>query len=470
MSKYFPSYLFFGLFLSLSLLATPTRADEFDGSSSAWNGLLDFVTLARERGLDFRETRRLRWADLAEEDVLIIIYPEQVLDLESLAAFVIDGGRVVLFDDFGGSDAFLGRLSLARIWPLPHELPHEHFVDGEYDWPIFRPTGRHPLLLGVREVVANHPAVLQNVGGPVVAYDHGGGLVYDMKLGEGRVLVIADSSIPINSMLGVADNRHFVQNILEYACQDGGQPCRTWLVAGAFETVGSYGDPLSISGEGAQGVLQDLNRTIRDIFSRLPETELLLYLAVFLAFGTTAYLATVFPFRRGKRWSLFMEKRRQECAAPLTEFDWNLARFSEAQKGIDFALPLAILKEEFEELVLGALGLEGATGQPRQAPAELARRFDERYLRGLSPKVREERRRVVERLWSRLESVPRRDELFLERRRRWSARDLRRIHRSVLDVLGWMGLEEEYERRKREVSYRRDKGPGRSGADLRANA
>lgn len=456
----------FVLILSFGIVYRPVLAADFDGASRDWNGLFDFMALADERGLELNEEEVLDWAELSADEVLIIIYPERQLDVESLAAFVIDGGRVAIFDDFGGSDAFLGRLSLAKSTPSPSALPHDRFVDGEYDWPIFRPMGRHPLLIGVEEVVANHPAVLHNVGGPVVAYDREGGLVYDMMLGEGRAVVVADSSIVINSMLNVADNQRFVKNLLGYICQGAGQPCRGVLVAGAFETSGVYGDRASLRGEGAQGTIQALNQGIRDAFSRLPQTDLLLYLAVFLALGTASYLATVFPFRRPRPWSVLMDRRRMECAPPLTEFDWNLARFSQAQKGLDFALPLAILKEEFGELFLGEFGLWPPPGQGGVGPSELARRFDERYLRGLAPKQREERRRVVQRLWSQLEPVPSRAEVYLERRRRWSARDLRRVQRWVVDVLGWMGLEEEYERRKREVSGRGGAWRGRRREDF----
>src|SRR5690606_39103389 len=113
--------------------------------------------------------------------------------------------------------------------------PHNLYVDGSPAFPIFEPEGRHPLLEGVRRVVANHASVLSNPGGPVIGFSAGGALVYDMNMGEGKALIVSDASMVINQMLGVADNAAFVRNTLEYICENQ-RPCTITLLVGEFES------------------------------------------------------------------------------------------------------------------------------------------------------------------------------------------------------------------------------------------
>jgi hypothetical protein len=446
------------MMIGLGQAVASTSEGDFDVDSEEWNGLAQFVALAD--GVDLQVVDRLHWADVDADDVLIIIYPQQAVDVDSSARFLLQGGRMVVADDFGESTGILSRLSIERRTPAPEELPHELFVDDHRGWPIFRPQGRHPLLDGVDELVGNYPALFYNVGGPVVAYDRDGGFVYDMKLGEGRALAIADPGIFINAMLSAADNRRFAENIWTYLCADV-EECRAWLLVGEFETTGTFSEEAADGAEELRERIDELNQRLREVFNELAGSQFLFFLALFLALGSLAYLAVVFPWRQFAALSRYIDRHRRDLSPPSTEFDWNVARFSNPDGTINYTLPMAILKESFDELFLDAFGLWPSEPYERPSMSQLARRFEERYLRGQSPQVRKERRREVESLLADLNSVPDRHHVFLESDQSFSARDLRKLNRRIRRVLKWMGLEESYERRTREINPRRGRASRR---------
>ncbi len=438
------------------LVANPVAGADFNVDSRDWHGLSDFRTLAGHQGVELYDTNTLDWEQVDTNDIIVVVYPAEPLDVASFAGFVIDGGRVLLADDFGASKGLLERLTVDRTEPLPEELPHRHFVDDHRGWPRFSIEGRHPLLEGVDEVVANYPAVLHNVGGAVIGYDQDGGLVYDMKLGDGRVVVVADPGLFINIMLPVADNRQFAANIWSYLCEDV-EECRAWGLIHTFESEGAYGEESTDADphRDIQERVDAFNERVREAFEELPGTELLYLIGIFLVFGTVAYATTVFPWRRSRRLSEYIERHRDEVSPPLTEFDWNLERFANPDGRINYALPVAVLKESFEELFLDQFGLWPSKPGKRPPVSELARRFDERYLRGQPPQKRKRRRREVEHLLVRLTAIPSRHRVFLESDEHFSARDMMRLHRRIQRVLSWMGLQESYERRTRELDARR---------------
>lgn len=443
------------------LAASPAYAqpgDELDAygvNDADWTGLRDFAELARAEGVELGASNVLDLGALDPAEPLVIFYPQQPLDVESLAGFVIDGGRIVLADDFGHSDAFLQRLSIARRAVSPMNLPHQAFVGGNPAFPLFEPRGRHPLLEEVDRLVANHPAVLFNVGGPVVAFDESGGLVYDMTLGEGKVIVIADPSMFINHMLGVADNAALARNALHYACREQ-RPCRAQLLSGTWQERGHYHQQ---SGErrhleqDLRAQIDELNAKMRSIIEGLPVGDLLYYLSLLLVGGLAAYLATIFPLRRPRAYSRYIQDCLASAPAPQSEFDWNMERFGKSEEGrVNYALPLAILKEVFEEMFLSAMGLWPSRSHERPNVEALGRAFVERYLPDASAAERRRVEREVVDVLATFAGIPTRHRVFLDSDAYFGERDLIRIYRRAMELLRIMGLEEEYERRTRSLA------------------
>lgn len=437
-----------GLYFVVLLMFLPSSTyaiDDFDPASQEWFGLQQFAQLAESMGYDLVLDDMLDWTQTPTTDPLIIIYPRRDPDGESLADWVADGGRVLYMDDFGDSDSFLSRLDITRVEPSAGTLPHNTFVDDMPGFPLFKPHGRHPLLEGVETIVANHPAVISNEGGPVVAYNAGGALVYDMNLGQGKAILMADSSLFLNQMMGVADNAVLAANALDYLCKQQ-RPCRIRLFHGDFGTVGSYRRNGFDSANLDQGI-GSVNSFIEKMLAEIPGQELLYYLAILLSIGFAAYLMTIFPLRRMRAYSAYVHDFYRSIPEPQSEFDWNLARFGSPNRSLNYALPLSILKEVFEEIFLDALGLWPSEPGARPNIASMAQMYDQKYLKQLPDAERRKIHGEVLQLLVELTAIPPRNRVFLDGDMHFGSADLLRLHRRVLETLNRMGLDDEFTRR-----------------------
>lgn len=435
---------------SVSVLAQDSGVRDFDPESADWNGLLEFVELAREQGMDLEVSSSIDYGDLTRDDVLIFVHPTNAIDVENAAEYVVDGGRMLVADDFGAAGPMLDRLDITRLRVEPGNLPHGNYVRGNAALPIFTSRGEHPLLRGVERVVANHPTVLTNVGGPVIAYDDGGGIVYDMNLGDGKVIVYGDASMLINHMLAVADNAALAKNTVDYLCQQRDQ-CSGQIVIGAFEQSGSYISPDKAQGREWSDRFDDWNETLERVMENLPAAQLLYYLGILLAAGLSLYLAAVFPVRKSREYSHYIADSSSSVAKPQAEFDWNLSRFGGGGRDTNYALPLAILKEMFEEMFLEKLGRWENDEKERADVETLGREYREQYLQHADPQLADQIEQEVVDLLATLAKIPTRHRVFLDSDAYFSERDLIKIYRRTRDVLRQMGLEEEYERRTRSL-------------------
>ena len=442
------------LFSSLALAQPsgppPLVQGDYEEQSGDWNGLRDFLTLAQGAGVSIERLEALDYDDLDPSRPLILVYPRQALRHRSLSRFVIDGGRILLADDFGASEEFLRRLDVDRVSPIKGTLPHERFLQNNPALPILRAKGLHPLLEGVETIVANHPSVLYNIGGPVLSFDVDGGLVYDMNLGEGKVIVVSDSSMMINHMVTLGDNEVFWQNAVTYLCGEL-DPCTPRMVVGDFEQRGAFGgeEGLGKKEEIVESV-DSFNKTVAEVMEQFPASKLYYYLGILLAVGLAVYLYTIFPMRRTRPYSAYLSDRREQTHAPQSEFDWNLARFAHGSSAMNYALPVSILKEVFEELFLKELGAWDRDHGERPKIQELARLYADRYLVSRYPpaEVRRESARLADLLGT-LAKVPTRHRVFLDSDTYFSERDLLGIHDLAIHYLDHMGLKQAYERRTR---------------------
>ncbi len=439
--------LVIGLFPAVGFGQTSSSAANYRLSNPEWNGLSDLRALASSEQIKLRPTDALDYGELETRDRLMVIYPQTEIDVGSLSDFVVDGGRLLWVDDFGRSPSLLERLDMTRETPAPENLPHERTVEGRPGLPIFEPTGIHPLLEGVSNVVGNHPAVLKHRGGPVVPYQDRGGLVYDMNLGRGKVIVVGDASLLINHMLQLGDNRQFAQNALTYLCRETEGPCEPRLMIGAFEQTGTYGED-DASTEPSE-LEEAINEAIERAQNRIPSSPLLYYLAILLTVGLGLYLATVFSFRSPRSYSNYVGDTLEGTPSPQSEFEWNLSRFDANRRETNFALPLAILKETFEEIVLRDLDMWHVDSDKRASVVQISNRFADRYLQDVSETRRHELERDFKDVLSTFARIPTRHRVFLDSDAYFSDRDLIQLYQRAMRVLEFMDLEEEYERRTR---------------------
>ncbi|MBA2662943.1 MAG: DUF4350 domain-containing protein [Bradymonadaceae bacterium] len=435
-----------------ALVGAQEPGADYDPVNADWSGLRQLVELARVEGIELVHTTELDYGRLGLEDAVVIVHPQGELDVSNLANFVIAGGRILLADDFGKSEAFLSRLAVSRITMAAANLPHLNHVRDNPALPIFEPRGRHPLLVDVERLVANHPAVLFNVGGPVVAFSEGGGLVYDMTLADGKVVVLADPSMLINHMLNVADNAQFARNALRYICAER-STCRVHLLVESWQERGQFEGRALPSGETEiSRRIQDVNDYVSSLTEGIPLAELLYYLSILLVGGLAAYLITVFPVRRPRAYSRYITQALENVPAPQTEFDWNMSRFGQGASEVNYALPVAILKELFEELFLTRMGLWPSRSTDRPGVDVLGERFAASFLKESSEAERRKLESEVIDLLATFAQIPTRHRVFLDSDAYFSERDLLRIYRRTMRILKLMGLEEEYERRTRSLA------------------
>lgn len=441
------------LVLALGFLSVPAMAQDgpdYDFAEGDWNGMRDFATLAQSEQVElvFHDTMSLGELDINEP--LLIIYPTQELRADSLSRFVVDGGRIILADDFGQSTPLLQRLDVGRTEPIRGTLPHDEFFQRNPALPVLRARGVHPLLEGVKVMIANHPAVLFNVGGPVLPYSQDGGVVYDMNLGDGKVVVIGDASLFINHMINVADNGQFLRNALRYGCQNK-MPCRMHVYANDFTQTGSYGNADDFFGdrEEVSVRVEEFNELIENMMRALPASRLFYYLAILIAVGLIAYLIAIFPLRRTREYSAYVQDTLLAIHQPQGEFDWNLSRYARASSATNYALPISILKEIVEELVLTKMGLWDVQDEPRHTVPEIADQFVSNHLAGYPADERRKLHRKITDLLATFASVPTRQRIFLDADTFFGERDLLRLHGISMEILDILDLKESYERRIR---------------------
>lgn len=426
--------------------------EDYGVSHQDWNGLSDLNILAQSEGIELEFATTLNYDALDLEEPLLIIYPGKELRADSLARYVIDGGRVLLADDFGKSDSFLKRLDIDRQMPARGGLPHQVFFENNPALPVIRANGTHPLLTDVDFVIANHPSVLYNVGGPVLKYSEDGGLVYDMNLGEGKAVVIGDASLFINHMLSVADNEALLRNALGYVCKvSTRESCRVRVFVGDFEQMGTYGESGDLLGDREEVSLKidELNETIRSIMDQLPASKLFYYLAILIAVGLIAYLAAIFPLRKTRPYSAYVQDTLRSIHQPQGEFDWNLARYANASGATNYALPISILKEIVEELILKKMGFWEKRGAERVTVPEIVERFVKDYLPHYPPELQRKLEKKMTNLLATFASVPTRQRIFLDSDTFFGERDLISLHEDSMEILNIMELKESYERRIR---------------------
>ncbi len=334
--------------ISLFALAIPGHAfaaDDYDPESTEWNGLSEFVAIGEAMPLNLVVTDHLDVGELSPTDAIVIVYPEHDLPLSGIAAFLRDGGRVALLDDFGRGDELLGVYQIGRSVARLDDAPH---VRGNENLPVAQATSRHSLTEGVAALIANHPTTLRHPDlDALFAFDdQGHALVLAGAVGDGRLVAIGDPSIVINNMLEFRDNRRFAQNLLDYL--EAGSGGTVYLVAGDATIVGRYGEP------GADRPFHDLSQWLTRIAHAEAPPLAVLIGAIALAAILLVVAATSLPRRSPYDGS-------QMFARPPAwgGFIGRVGYFSRHRE--DLYSPTLVYKFELEGEIVRLLGLQGKT-------------------------------------------------------------------------------------------------------------
>ena len=249
------------------------KTEDFSIYNPFWNGCFLFKMELSRKGYDVRPLiSSLSVLSRAENATLVILGPSSAtinpIEITELAAFVRDGGSILIADDFGTGNMFTALL----FWTLGLQPPFfwKYPLYGSYKgslttWTI-TPTVTtfnvsHPIFQGVHQIILNAPTALANVPPEsqtatltLGILDVDGDMqlepfmpdimlpnavivaVYDLSkmsievdgqeinYGKGKIVLVSDPSIFNNDMIMRGDNLKFASNLIDWLSgkNDGG--------------------------------------------------------------------------------------------------------------------------------------------------------------------------------------------------------------------------------------------------------
>lgn len=248
----------------------PSSDEPFGTGSSAWDGYSEFVRIAQHRlgSRRVRLTKNLNFEELRPGDAVLIVHPTESLDDASLSAFLADGGRVGLLDDYGQGGSLLRKFDIHRK-PAPAD-PAQRLRNNP-DLAIAVPAvqmtagaerGRHPMTERVDQVVTNHPIALEHPDlTPVLEIPDADGrratvAVTGVIANHGRLFALGDPSVFINLMMRYRGNRQLAEGLIHYLLArtpikgetlktgdvQGTRPAHLYIVVNHFDQHGRYGE------------------------------------------------------------------------------------------------------------------------------------------------------------------------------------------------------------------------------------
>lgn len=248
------------------MLVVHEASAAFSLNDTTWEGGSDFLALARDQLGKQRVmvVATLDWGALKAEDGVIIVHPEVEIDYDEASAFMRDGGRIAVLDDYGKGAAFLERFQIQRVAAplrpaialrqnssLPVALPAVQQVAGHEQ-------GRHPVVRNVQQVVTNHPSGFKHpnltpvlnipaVGEPDVTL-----AVTGIIADKGRLFAMGDPSAFINLMLRYPGNRACAQGLVDYLVEAdswGKRGGKLYIVVNRFKQTGQFGGGTGLAQE-----------------------------------------------------------------------------------------------------------------------------------------------------------------------------------------------------------------------------
>jgi len=339
-------------------IAAAQADDDYLVDHRGWNGLSMLAGLARGLGYEVVPRTSIEWNALEPDDVVLVLYPTERLEPHKLVAFVRNGGRVLIADDFGHADEAIERLSMLRRHGVG--VGASKFYDDLGYAPVATPAApRHALAVGVDELTCNHPAVLENVRGhqTVFAFGEGEAVVVAGEMGYGRFVVLSDPSVLINRMLEFEGNFQFARNLLGYLARTPGNG-RVIVLTTDFHLQGDptrlYSDPHG--GSKAEQGITGLNRWLEELNDYFL-TEISLRIIAVLAGALIVVLAlSLLPLRSRVDVSGTWTRARPDGSGER-DFATRVAEFDAAKRRQSFQYPAAVVRDSVAERLETITGL-----------------------------------------------------------------------------------------------------------------
>jgi hypothetical protein len=324
----------------------PALETDYEVASERWNGLSTLAALTRGLGYRFAPAESLDWTDIDSDDILFILYPTERVPPGHLAAFVRNGGRLLLADDFGDSSEAMARLGMIR--EETRGVDAETFHDDLAYAPVARPwLPAHPLAAGVDGITTNHPAVLTRTKGPEVVFGFGAGegVVAAGSLGSGLFVVVSDPSLFINRMLQFPGNFRFATNVLRFLSRED-TTRRVVVVTGDYRV---YGEPSGLLDDGTvdgtvKQMVSDVNNWLEERNDYLLTRDGLRVISVAAAILISLLGLALLPMARRSRldggWT-----RTQSTSLVVDDYQSVVAAFDRHGHRGNYLLPAAVVRD-----------------------------------------------------------------------------------------------------------------------------
>lgn len=239
----YPRLLLAGLVVllgSAAVVGLTTSSTAFGAYNSAWDGTQDLreVTATNDTEIVVAESTSAYEEVDPNTTTAAIIAPDtnySARQVEAISLFLNRGGRLVVAGDVdAASNNLLADLGVeTRIQDAPVRDDEENYRSPAF--PVATNVTEAPITSGVSQVTLNYPALLtpgenadvvvatsefayvdENRDGTLNENELIGSrpIVATESYGTGRVVVISDPSIFINTMLAQPDNAEFAQNVV----------------------------------------------------------------------------------------------------------------------------------------------------------------------------------------------------------------------------------------------------------------
>lgn len=252
---------------SVALIAAVTYAfpsiDDLFVENPFWNGLSELYSRTNPVRLDSLDSLNII-ADEPKISTLLLIGPSKPFserEIANILGFIYDGGTLVLADDFGTGNALLRGLNIPILFDTL--LLQDRLFNGKNSlMPKIMVTGA-ALFDGVENLIFNYPRTLYVTESTEVlawssSFSYGAvepvapsaslragpfPVVAEVRMGDGRLIAVSDSSLFINSMIDRGGNWKFLENLASgnvYIDESHSIPSRLTTVKNFMLSVHSF--------------------------------------------------------------------------------------------------------------------------------------------------------------------------------------------------------------------------------------
>ncbi|MGM0405539.1 MAG: DUF4350 domain-containing protein [Thermoplasmatota archaeon] len=234
---------------SLSAPLVTTGAD-FSIYNTGWNGCSRLAVrtyetgeftpnlkLANDREIEVTQRSILEYSVVPNSTSMMFLGPNLDFtqgDIDHIHDFLMDGGKIVLADDYGNGNQLLGGLNTSSRFA--EETLYDLSFEKNPEFSVVYDFRDHALTQNLSFVMLNRPTYLR-LGSEAVPLmntsegswverddgDHRIGKSPVMSLepyGDGELILLSDPSMMINSMLDRLDNEIVMMNLLDYISED----------------------------------------------------------------------------------------------------------------------------------------------------------------------------------------------------------------------------------------------------------